>query len=159
MINLREQDYLTVKAQLDAIPGLAFPSEVRNLPPTRDFARAVLAQVNPLVQDRMRGKDGWKVIIVDTTGGALETLADHAPVTGERITLTLDSGIQQAAEAALVPVGQPAVLLVMQPSTGELLAVAQNSAANAQGTPALTGQYPPGSRPRWSPPPRRWIAG
>ena len=37
------------------------------------------------------------------------------------------------------------MLLVMQPSTGEMLAVAQNAAANAQGTPALTGQYPPGS--------------
>ena len=33
----------------------------------------------------------------------------------------------------------------MQPSTGEILAVAQNAAANAQGAPALTGQYPPGS--------------
>ena len=145
VINLREADYLGVKAQLDAIAGLAFPSEVRNLPPTRDFARAVLAQVNPLVQDRMRGIEGWKVIIVDTTGGALETLTDHPAIAGERIVLTLDSGIQQAAEAALLPVGQPAVLLAMQPSTGELLAVAQNAPANAQGTPALTGQYPPGS--------------
>jgi cell division protein FtsI/penicillin-binding protein 2 len=145
VINLRESDYLTVKAQLEAIAGLSFPSEVRNLPPTRDFARAVLAQVNPLVQDRMKGIEGWKVIIVDTTGGALETLTDHPAIAGERITLTLDSGIQQAAEAALTPVGQPAVLLAIQPSTGELLAVAQNPPANAQGTPALTGQYPPGS--------------
>ena len=145
VINLRESDYLTVKAQLDAIPGLSFPSQERNLPPTRDFARAVLAQVNELVADRMAGAAGWKVIIVDTTGGALETLADHPAVPGERVVLTLDSAIQQAAEAALVPVGQPAVLLAMQPSTGELLAIAQNSAANAQGTPALTGQYPPGS--------------
>ena len=36
-------------------------------------------------------------------------------------------------------------MLAMQPSTGEILAVAQNAAANAQGAPALTGQYPPGS--------------
>ncbi|MET0865998.1 MAG: NTF2-like N-terminal transpeptidase domain-containing protein, partial [Nakamurella sp.] len=34
VINLREPDYLKVKAQLDPIPGLSFPSEVRNLPPT-----------------------------------------------------------------------------------------------------------------------------
>ena len=47
VINLREADYLKVKAQLDAIPGLSFPSEVRNLPPTRDFARALLGQVTP----------------------------------------------------------------------------------------------------------------
>ena len=94
----------------------------------------------------MQGTGGWKVIIVDTTGGALETLDDHPAVAGQRVVLTLDSTIQQAAEAALAAqVPQPAVLLVMQPSSGEILAVAQNSAANAQGTPALTGQYPPGS--------------
>src|SRR4029077_2818325 len=124
---------------------LSFPSEVRNLPPTRDFARAVLAQVTPVATKKMLGTNGWKVIIVDTTGGTLETLVDHLPVAGQRVTLTLDSKIQQAAEAALNPIPQPAVLLALQPSTGELLAVAQNSAANAQGTPALTGQYPPGS--------------
>ena len=134
-----------MKAQLDAIPGLRFPSEVRNLPPTRDFARALLAQVTPAVIDRMRGTAGWKVIIVDTTGGALETLIDQPAVAGERVTLTIDSAVQQAAEAALADVPQPAVLLAMQPSTGELLTVAQNAAANAQGAPALTGQYPPGS--------------
>ena len=145
VINLREADYLKVKAQLDAIPGLSFPSEVRNLPPTRDFARALLGQVTPVATEKMQGSDGWKVIIVDTTGGALETLDDHPAVPGQRVVLTLDSTIQQAAEAALGPIPQPAVLLVMQPSSGEILAVAQNSAANAQGTPALTGQYPPGS--------------
>jgi cell division protein FtsI/penicillin-binding protein 2 len=145
VINLREPDYLKVKPQLDAIPGLSFPSEVRNLPPTRDFARSVLGQVTPVATEKMQGSNGWKVIIVDTTGGALETLDDHPAVAGQRVVLTLDSAVQQAAEAALGPVPQPAVLLVMQPSSGELLAVAQNSAANAQGTPALTGQYPPGS--------------
>ncbi len=145
VINLREGDYLKVKAQLDAIPGLSFPSEVRNLPPTRDFARALLGQVTPVASTKMQGSNGWKVIIVDTTGGALDTLEDHPAVAGERVVLTLDSTVQQAAEAALAPIPQPAVLLVMQPSTGEMLAVAQNSAANAQGTPALTGQYPPGS--------------
>ena len=145
MINLREADYQKVKPQLDAIPGLSFPSEVRNLPPTKDFARALLGEVTPVAAKKMTGTNGWKVIIVDTTGGALETLADHPAVAGDRVTLTLDSTIQQAAEAALSSVSAPAVLLVMQPSTGELLAVAQNAAANAAGTPALTGEYPPGS--------------
>ncbi len=37
------------------------------------------------------------------------------------------------------------MFLAMQPSTGEILAVAQNAPADAQGTPALTGRYPPGS--------------
>ena len=143
--NLREADFLKVKPQLDAIPGLSFPSQVRNLPPTRDFAKAILAQVDPIAAPLMRGTDGWSVVIVDSTGGVLDTLDDHPAVAGQRVTLTLDSGIQQAAEAAIADQDKPAVMLVMQPSTGELLAIAQNAAANAQGTPALTGQYPPGS--------------
>ncbi len=145
VINLREGDYQKLKPQLDSVPGLTFPSQMRNLPPSRDFARAVLAQVTPVAAPKMTGTAGWKIIVVDSTGGALETLADHPPVAGARVTLTLDTATQQAAEAALGGISQPAVLLVMQPSTGELLAVAQDAAADAQGTPALTGQYPPGS--------------
>lgn len=143
--NLREPDFLKVKPQLDAVTGLSFPSQVRNLPPTRDFAKAILGQVTPVAEPLMRGTDGWSVVIVDSTGAVLDTLDDHPAVAGQRVTLTLDSSIQQAAEAAIVDQTQPAALLVMQPSTGELLAVAQNAAANAQGTPALTGRYPPGS--------------
>jgi len=145
VINLREGDYQKVKAQLDAIPGLSFPSQVRNLAPTKDFARQVLAEVTQATTDRVTGTDGWKVVTLDSTGGVLETLQDVPPVAGQRVVLTLDTGIQQAAEASLTTIAQPAVLLAMQASTGEILAVAQNAAANAQGTPALTGEYPPGS--------------
>jgi cell division protein FtsI/penicillin-binding protein 2 len=37
------------------------------------------------------------------------------------------------------------VLVAISPSTGGILAVAQNAAANAQGPVALSGSYPPGS--------------
>ena len=158
IINLREPDYQKVKAQLDAVPGMSFPSDVRNLPPTRDFARALLAQVTPVVADRIRGEQGWKVIVVDTTGGTLETLEDHPAVAGERVTLTLDSQTQQVAEAALAPITVPGILMLMQPSTGEIMAVAQNSAANA---PRARRRSPGSTRParpsRSSRPPLRWI--
>jgi cell division protein FtsI/penicillin-binding protein 2 len=38
-----------------------------------------------------------------------------------------------------------AMLVVIKPSTGEILAVAQNAAADADGPAATTGLYPPGS--------------
>ena len=145
VINLREDDYKKVKPQLDAIPGLSFPSEVRNLGPTKDFAKALLAEVNDATRQRLAGTDGWKVITVDATGGALETLLDVPAAPGERVTLTIDIRLQQAAEAALAQETHPAVVLAMKPSTGEILAVAQNPAADTLGTPALTGQFPPGS--------------
>ena len=145
VINLRERDYRKLKPQLDRIAGLTFPSEVRDLPPTRDFAKAVLPEATAVATPKLTGTQGWKVIIVDTTGGALETLADHPAVPGSRVVLTLDGTLQQSAEKVLAPLAKPAAMVVMQPSTGEILAVAQNTAANVQGNIALTGQYPPGS--------------
>ena len=53
--------------------------------------------------------------------------------------------IQTAAEDAVEPVTQPAVLVAVAPSTGDLLAVAQNGPADAAGAISLTGRYPPGS--------------
>jgi cell division protein FtsI/penicillin-binding protein 2 len=61
------------------------------------------------------------------------------------IASTLDIGMQLAAESALAPLATPAALVAIQPSTGHLLAVAQNPPADAQGPIALTGLYPPGS--------------
>jgi cell division protein FtsI/penicillin-binding protein 2 len=53
--------------------------------------------------------------------------------------------MSRAAENALAPVSTPAAMVVIQPSTGDLVAVGQNPAADAQGPIALTGLYPPGS--------------
>ncbi len=145
VINLREPDYRKLEPQLGRIAGLTFPSEVRDLPPTKDFAKAVLPEATAAATPKLTGTQGWKVIIVDTTGGALETLADHPAVPGSRVVLTLDGTLQQSAERVLAPLAQSAAMVVMQPSTGEILAVAQNSAANREGNIALTGQYPPGS--------------
>ncbi len=61
------------------------------------------------------------------------------------IATTLDIGLPRDAEAALAPIPTPAAIVALQPSTGDVLAVAQNPAADAQGPIALTGLYPPGS--------------
>jgi cell division protein FtsI/penicillin-binding protein 2 len=53
--------------------------------------------------------------------------------------------VQNAAQNAVNGQGQKAMLVVLRPSTGEILAVAQNGAADADGPVAATGQYPPGS--------------
>ena len=53
--------------------------------------------------------------------------------------------MQPAAEDAVESIPQQAMLVAVQPSTGQLLAVAQNGAADAAGALALTGRFPPGS--------------
>ncbi len=143
--NLREADYNAVKAQLAPIAGLAFPVSVRDLPATKDFAKVVLSQVEPIADKLVAGSPGWKIVSVDASGADLDTLANQAGTAGSNVQLTIDSQVQKAAEAALAAQPLPAVLVAIQPSTGEILAVAQNAAANAQGAIALKGEYPPGS--------------
>ena len=61
--------------------------------------------------------------------------------------LTLDPAVQTAADAALAtaPEGKGAALVVVQPSTGDVLAVA-NAGPDGPGVDrAITGRYPPGS--------------
>lgn len=143
--NLREPDFNTVQAALSQIAGISTPSTVRNLPPTRDFAKALLAEVTPVADKLTEGTPGWRIVTVDASGAELATLKEQEAVPGEKVTLTLDSQMQSAAETVLTPIPEPAMLVAIQPSTGEILAVAQNAAANAQGSMALQGQYPPGS--------------
>ena len=53
--------------------------------------------------------------------------------------------MQDAADNAVNITGKKAMIVVIKPSTGEILAVAQNAAADADGPIATTGLYPPGS--------------
>lgn len=143
--NLREDDYRTVSAQLDRLHGLSFPSTTRNLPPTKDFAKMLLAQVNPTANKLALGVPGWEIDSIDATGAELDTLAAQAAQPGKNVTLTLDTKVQLAAEKAISLYQDPTVLVAIAPSTGEILAVAQNQPANVLGPIALSGEYPPGS--------------
>jgi len=59
--------------------------------------------------------------------------------------MTLDRQIQDAAQSAVGNVGRQAMIVVIRPSTGAILAIAQNAAADAEGPLATTGLFPPGS--------------
>ena len=143
--NLRDSEYQLLRGRLDAIRGLSFPSTTRNLPATQDFAKILLSEVEPVAKKMLVGTAGWEIDSLDATGAELSTLASQPAKPGPNVVLTLDSRIQKAAEAALAGTPEPAMLVAVQPSTGEILAVAQNQPANAQGPLALMGEYPPGS--------------
>jgi cell division protein FtsI/penicillin-binding protein 2 len=59
--------------------------------------------------------------------------------------VALDRALQAAAEDAVEALPQQTMLVAVQPSTGNLLAVAQNGPADTAGALALTGRFPPGS--------------
>lgn len=104
--------------------------------------------------ERLAGRAGLRVTAVAATGAAAVTPAPTPPtaplleqpaVPGEDVTIGLDVGAQQAAEAALARAPQPAALVALRPSTGEVLAVANGGPNGADYNRALLGQYPPGS--------------
>lgn len=142
---LREPDYLAVKNSIYELPGVRFAASERLLAPDAGFARQVLPAVRTDAAAQLDGVPGWSVRAVDSGGDPVRTLAEQAPVAGTAVTVGLDRAVQTAAEDAVEPITLPAVLVAIAPSTGEVLAVAQNGPADASGAIALTGRYPPGS--------------
>jgi hypothetical protein len=142
-ITLREDDLAPIQDALGALPDVTLRPQTRLLATDRALASPTLSGLSDLWQQRMDGADGWAVTAQTAAGARRVGGADAEPV-GD-IASTLDIGMQRAAEDALGPLPTPAALVAIQPSTGALLAVAQNAPADAQGAIALTGLYPPGS--------------
>lgn len=142
---LREPDYQSVRSRIYDLPGVTFPTQQRLLGPDRNFAAQVLPGIRGVVEEQRAEAAGWRIVTVDAVGTEVTELAGEAPRLVPTVTTTIDRGVQAAAEDALEPVAKPAMIVAIQPSSGEILAVAQNAAADAQGALALTGRYPPGS--------------
>lgn len=142
---LREADYERARPAIYDLPGVRFVRAERLLAADPGFGRQVLPAVRAEMAARLDGVAGWSVLAVDGGGGVVRTLTETAPQAGSTVATGLDSAVLVAAEGALEPIGQQAMLVAIAPSTGQLLAVAQNAAADVQGAIALTGRYPPGS--------------
>lgn len=142
---LRDPDYRGVRDQIFDLPGVRFVSATRLLAPDPGFASQVLAGVRTEVDAQTGGTPGWTVDAVGPDGAPAASLAGVPPGPGKPVTLSMDRGVQQAAEAAVRGQSQQTAIVAIRPSTGAVLAVAQNDAANAAGPIALSGRYPPGS--------------
>ena len=170
VITLRQADYDRVAASLDAVRGVSLNARTSPLPPTKTFARALLGTVGPVTaeqlektpslgpgdeigqsglqaayQERLGGAATRKVVVRDReTGAAGKTLLERPGRRARPLRTTLDLRVQAAAEEALAPVKGNAALVAVQPSTGDILAVA-NRPADSTYDRALTGLYAPGS--------------
>ena len=116
---------------------------------------------------RLMGTDGARHVIVNSLGRELDTVREVAPIEGEQLQLTIDSDLQRAAEDAFRAAGFDGAAVVLDPRSGEVLALVSRPAydpnAFAAGidadawtaltgdplTPlqnrALRGRYSPGS--------------
>ncbi|MFC9995895.1 penicillin-binding transpeptidase domain-containing protein [Nocardia sp. NPDC127526] len=143
-ISLREADLAPIEQQLAALPGVTLAPQTRLLTTDKSLASPTLSGLAELWQQNADAAAGWAVR-AKTADGSTVRIAGQDPKATTDIRTTLDLALQQAAESALAPVTQPAAIVALQPSTGNVLAMAQNSAADLQGPIALTGLYPPGS--------------
>lgn len=145
VVTLRNADYQQVRPQIHELPGVRFSADTRLLAPDKNFGAAILPQIRKVVEDANAGKAGWRVATVDAGGNEIAELASQPAQPAAATNTSLDRNVQAAAERAVGPIPQPAMLVAIQPSTGDILAVAQNAPADAQGPLALTGRFPPGS--------------
>ncbi|CAM3143650.1 penicillin-binding transpeptidase domain-containing protein [Prescottella defluvii] len=143
-VTLRESDIAPIRAQLAAIPGVELVDQTRLLTVDKALSSPVFADLATLWQEGQEASAGWAVQMVESDGRT-QWLAGQDGAAAPDIDTTLDLTLQTAAENALAGVPQPAAIVALRPSTGAVLAVAQNAPADAEGPIALTGLYPPGS--------------
>ncbi|MEO3857067.1 penicillin-binding transpeptidase domain-containing protein [Acrocarpospora sp. B8E8] len=99
----------------------------------------------PYVADLMvgahPGEAGWLAEIQNPGEPAIELLREEGDGPAPRVTTTIDRYIQMSAARALDGVANPAALVAIRPSTGEVLAVADRLG----GKGAFQQKFPPGS--------------
>ncbi|MFT4087422.1 MAG: penicillin-binding transpeptidase domain-containing protein [Gordonia sp. (in: high G+C Gram-positive bacteria)] len=137
-------DFDRLRDQL-AIPGVIAQDQAVLVARDPRFASALLAQVKNHVDDGRGGKPGWRVSVLNPNGLVADVLTDHPATPAPAVALTLSRSVQDAAQRAVDVIGKQAMLVAVQASTGKILAVAQNGAADRDGLIATMGSYPPGS--------------
>jgi penicillin-binding protein 2 len=72
-------------------------------------------------EKELHGTVGYKRVETDSSGRVIRTLSITPPVSGDNLYLTIDSGLQLAAEKALGKLR--GAIVAIQPSTGQILAM------------------------------------
>ncbi len=145
LITLRTDDNNNVASAIGNLPGVVITPQAELLPTDYHFAPALMGQVKKAVIDQLDGQAGWRVVSVNQNGVDVAVLHEVEPSPAASVSISLDRAVQNAAQHAVDNQSRQAMIVVIKPSTGEILAVAQNAAADAVGPLATTGLYPPGS--------------
>lgn len=77
---------------------------------------------------RLMGTDGVRHVVVNSLGREIETVREVSPVEGGNLQLTLDADLQRAAEEAFEAAGFDGAAAVLDPRSGEVLALVSRPA-------------------------------
>ena len=72
---------------------------------------------------RLMGTDGNRIVVVNSRGRELDELGEQDPIDGQRLQLTLDYDLQRALEDGFVAAGFNGAGVVLDPRSGEVLAM------------------------------------
>lgn len=142
VVSLRDEDIAPIRDQLAGTEGVTLSEDHRLV--NAGLASPAIDSVEGPLRERMKEKGGWSAGIA-SSGVIREELASAEPEPIGDITTTLDPAVQSAAQSAVDGSGFASSIVAIRPSSGEVLAVAQNGAATGLGPVALQGHFPPGS--------------
>ncbi|AZA13845.1 penicillin-binding transpeptidase domain-containing protein [Corynebacterium choanae] len=135
-----------VAQALAGVQGVVVNEEADLVATDPNFAPEIIGRVKQAVATDVEGERGWLVASVNEHGAVIDTLTRNDPSPAPAIAISLDPRMQQAAQAAVdLRQEMKTMMVVIRPSTGAILAVAQTGRADEDGPVALMGQYPPGS--------------
>jgi hypothetical protein len=143
-VSLRDDDFAILQPQLAPIPGVVMEKQPKLVVADRRVWSPLTDAYTKVWQDNKDAHRGWGVQLFGPDGAMVTQLAGHQGPPGPDIAATMDQKLQRAAEDAVVSVGTAASIVAIQPSTGAVVAAAQNNQASAQGSPAFTTAYPAG---------------
>jgi len=162
--------YDQLKAAIYPVPGTVFQTHAARTAVTAGLAVHVVGSVGPVTaqelqslgppyqsgdtvgqtgieqayQKQLAGRPGGRIVIVDAGAVTVATVATFASHAGTPVRTTIDPTIQQAAESALAGETDPAALVALDPSTGNVLASVSLPESDDFDN-ALAGSFPPGS--------------
>ncbi len=170
VLSVSQDRYQQLKPVIYPVPGTVFDTVGDQEGTTPDLSAHLIGTVGPATAEELRtlgapyvagddvgqsameqtyerqlaGTPGGTIQVVDATGKDLGTVAHFSARPAAPLQTTLDPTVEAAAEQALDGVAQPAALVAMQASTGNVQAAVSRPLTSALDI-ALVGQYPPGS--------------
>ena len=149
-----------------AMHGVHLEPVLRRFYPSQEFARAIIGRLGDdgrgsgggggglerLLDSLLAGTPGAAVVLKDRAGREYESPARviSEPVAGNDVVLTLDGELQEIAQRALDDAidnmqAEGGDVVMLDPATGEVLAVASRRADGSMRPSAFTDTFEPGS--------------
>src|SRR6185369_10441776 len=84
-----------------------------------------LSGIEQIYDDYLRGRDGYREVVVDSRGRIQDELEPGPPIPGRDLVATIDLDLQKSAEEQLeASVTKRGVIVAVDPNNGEILALA-----------------------------------